>query len=77
MFYFLTYLDLVALVGFLAAWIGYSAVVELTPFGEGGLNSLLNRYRELWMRRALARDMRMVDMQMPMERCIDFMSDSA
>jgi uncharacterized membrane protein len=63
MFYFFTYLDLAALIGFLAAWIGYSAVVEWTRFGAGGLNSLLNHYRELWMRRALARDMRMVDMQ--------------
>jgi uncharacterized membrane protein len=63
MVYFLSYLDLLALVWFMAAWIGYSIVVEWTHFGQGGLNSLLNQYRELWMRRALARDMRMVDMQ--------------
>lgn len=63
MLYFLSYLDLIALIWFLSAWIGYSIVVEWTRFGQGGLNSLLNRYRELWMRRTLARDMRMVDMQ--------------
>jgi uncharacterized membrane protein len=63
MFYFLSYLDLIALACFLAAWIGYSIVVEWTPQGRSGLNGRLDRYRELWMRRALARDMRMVDMQ--------------
>ncbi len=61
--YFLSHLDLLAILWFLTAWIGYSIVVEYTRFGKGGLNWLLNGYRELWMRRALARDMRMVDMQ--------------
>ena len=61
--YFLSHLDLIAILWFLTAWIGYSVVVEYTRFGKGGLNWLLNGYRELWMRRALARDMRMVDMQ--------------
>ncbi len=63
MFYFFSYLDLVALACFLAAWVGYAIVVEWTQLGRSGLNARLNRYRELWMRRALARDMRMVDMQ--------------
>ena len=38
-------------------------MVERTRRGEGGLNARMNRYRELWMQRALGRDMRMVDMQ--------------
>ena len=38
-------------------------MVEWTRHGRDGLNARMNRYRELWMQRALGRDMRMVDMQ--------------
>jgi uncharacterized membrane protein len=55
--------DLIALVWFLAAWLGYSFVIETTPHGKRGLNSLMHRYRGLWMQRMLARDMRMMDGQ--------------
>ena len=55
--------DLIALVWFLAAWIGYSFVVEMTPRGQAGLNGLMHRYRGLWMERMLARDARMMDGQ--------------
>jgi uncharacterized membrane protein len=55
--------DLIALVWFFAAWIGYSIVVEMTPRGRTGLNGLMHRYRGLWMERMLARDMRMMDAQ--------------
>ena len=55
--------DLIALVWFLAAWLGYSFVVELTPRGKDSLNGLMHRYRGLWMQRMLARDMRMMDGQ--------------
>jgi len=55
--------DLLALLWFLGAWIGYSVVIELTPRGRTGLNGLMHRYRGLWMERMLARDMRMVDGQ--------------
>jgi uncharacterized membrane protein len=55
--------DLIALVWFLGAWIGYSIVIELTPRGKLGLNSLMHRYRSLWMERMLGRDMRMMDGQ--------------
>jgi len=58
-----TILDLVALVGFVGAWGGYSILVDWTPHGRLGLNSRMNGYREMWMRRMLARDNRMVDMQ--------------
>jgi uncharacterized membrane protein len=60
---FLSTTDLLALFWFLAAWIGYSAVLELTPRGKGGLNGLMHRYRGLWMQRLLARDTRMMDGQ--------------
>jgi uncharacterized membrane protein len=55
--------DLIALAGFIAAWGGYSLVIEFTPHGRQGLNARMNLYRESWMRRMLARDNRMVDMQ--------------
>jgi len=55
--------DLVALVLFLGAWSGYALAVEVSTRGHDGLNARMNRYREVWMRRMLARDMRMVDMQ--------------
>lgn len=55
--------DLIALFWFLAAWIGYSVVIEMTPRGKAGLNGLMHRYRALWMERMLARDMRMMDGQ--------------
>jgi uncharacterized membrane protein len=58
-----TVLDLIALAGFIIAWGGYSILVEWTPHGRLGLNSRMNGYREMWMRRMLARDNRMVDMQ--------------
>lgn len=56
-------LDIVALTGFVVAWGVYSIVVEWTPHGRLGLNARMNGYRETWMRRMLARENRMVDMQ--------------
>jgi uncharacterized membrane protein len=56
-------LDLAAIGFFVVAWTGYAVAVEWTPHGGAGLNALMDRYREVWMRRMLARDMRMVDMQ--------------
>jgi uncharacterized membrane protein len=55
--------DLLALFWFLAAWIGYSAVIEFTPRGKSGLNGQMHRYRGHWMGRMLARDARMMDGQ--------------
>ena len=57
------HVDLLALIFFLGAWIGYSFVIEMTPRGKLGLNALMHRYRSLWMERMLARDMRMMDGQ--------------
>ena len=58
-----TLLDLLALAWFLGVWIGYSLLIEKTAKGRSGLNSLMNGYRDEWMERLLARDMRMVDAQ--------------
>jgi uncharacterized membrane protein len=59
----LTLPDLAALVWFLGAWIVYSLVIEKSGKGRTGLNALMNGYRNEWMERLLARDMRMVDAQ--------------
>jgi uncharacterized membrane protein len=56
-------LDLAALAFFVIAWIVYAVLLEWTPFGANGLNGRIDRYREAWFRRTLAREMRMVDMQ--------------
>ena len=55
--------DVLALLYFLAAWIGYSILIEHTDHGRSGLNSLMNRYRDEWMEELLVREMRMVDAQ--------------
>jgi len=55
--------DLLALAWFLGAWIGYSLLIETTAKGRSGLNAMMNHYRDEWMERLLARDMRMVDAQ--------------
>src|SRR2546430_17670650 len=58
-----TTLDLVALAWFIGIWIAYAVAIEWSPYGRTGLNSLMDRYREVWMRRILAGDKRMGDMQ--------------
>src|SRR6478735_10114308 len=56
-------LDLVALAWFIGAWAIYSAILSLTEKRRQGLNSEMNRYRDLWMTQMLGREMRMVDAQ--------------
>ena len=56
-------LDLAALAFFALAWIAYAVMIEWTPLGARGLNGRIDQYREAWFRRTLAREMRMVDMQ--------------
>lgn len=56
-------LDLAAFAFFVIAWIIYAVLVEWTPFGANSLNGRIDRYREAWFRCTLAREMRMVDMQ--------------
>src|SRR5260370_32039751 len=60
---FLPALDLAALAYFVVAWIGYAVAVEWRQERHGGLNARMHRYREVWMRRTLSREARMVDMQ--------------
>src|SRR6185503_14031626 len=58
-----TILDAIALGVFVAAWGGYAYMTERSRMSRGGLNAIMNGYRETWMRRMLAREQRMVDMQ--------------
>jgi uncharacterized membrane protein len=60
---FLPALDVAALAYLVLAWIGYAATVEWGQKHHGGLNARMHRYREVWMRRTLSREARMVDMQ--------------
>jgi uncharacterized membrane protein len=60
---FFTLLDAIAVAFFLAAWIGYTIVVEFTRYGHYGLNGRMDRYRLTWMRQMLGREQRMVDTQ--------------
>ncbi len=54
-------IDLIALACFVLAWSGYAIAMEWSPHGKDALNARMHRFREVWMRRALERDMRMVD----------------
>ena len=59
----LSTLDIVALCWFLGAWIIYSVTLALTERRRRGLNSEMNRYRDVWMLQMLGRETRMVDAQ--------------
>ena len=56
-------IDLVALAWFIGAWAIYSAILSLTEKRRQGLNSEMNRFRDVWMFQMLGREMRMVDAQ--------------
>jgi uncharacterized membrane protein len=56
-------LDIAALTYFLLAWGGYAIAVEWGPGHNVGLNARMHDYRDVWMRRALSRELRMVDAQ--------------
>ena len=56
-------LDIAALGVFVVAWAGYAYLTERSKVSDAGLNAIMNGYREIWMRRMLAREQRMVDMQ--------------
>jgi uncharacterized membrane protein len=55
--------DLAALAWFVIAWAAYAVLLEYIPHKRPGLNARMNGFREVWMRRMLDREMRMVDMQ--------------
>jgi uncharacterized membrane protein len=56
-------LDLAALAFFLLAWGGYAIAVDYGPGYASALSARMHDYREIWMRRALTREIRMFDAQ--------------
>jgi uncharacterized membrane protein len=55
--------DALAISFFVLAWTIYAITLERSPHGRNSLNARMSIYREVWMRRMLDREMRMVDMQ--------------
>ena len=55
--------DIVAVGFFILEWTVYAVPLEYTAYGRESLSARMNVYREVWMRRLLDRDARMVDMQ--------------
>src|SRR6476659_7393221 len=55
--------DIVAVGFFALEWAVYAFTLEYTAYGRDSLSARMNVYREVWIRRLLDRDARMVDMQ--------------
>ncbi|MGE5157921.1 MAG: DUF599 domain-containing protein [Gemmatimonas sp.] len=55
--------DILAVVFFILEWLVYAVTLEHTAYGRDSLSARMNVYREVWVRRLLDRDARMLDMQ--------------
>jgi uncharacterized membrane protein len=55
--------DIVAVGFFILEWTVYAITLEHTAYGRDSLSSRMHVYREVWIRRMLERQTRMVDMQ--------------
>lgn len=55
--------DILAISFFMIAWTIYAITLERSGHGRDSLTARMNIYREVWMRRLLDRDLRMMDMQ--------------
>src|SRR3978361_534461 len=55
--------DIFAVGFFIIEWTVYAVTLEHTAYGRDSLSARMNVYREVWIRRMLDRDARMVDMQ--------------
>src|ERR1700681_3998208 len=55
--------DILAVGFFILEWAVYAVTLEHTAYGRDSLSARMNGYREVWIRRLLDRDARMVDMQ--------------
>ncbi|MFO1108329.1 MAG: DUF599 domain-containing protein [Bradyrhizobium sp.] len=55
--------DIIAVGFFAIEWLVYSITLEHTAYGKNGLSARMNVFREIWVRRMLDREARMVDMQ--------------
>lgn len=57
----LTFADIIALGGFLAAWLGYSLVVDHGPLSTHTLSAAMDRQRRNWVVLMQTRDVRIAD----------------
>jgi uncharacterized membrane protein len=55
--------DSLAVGFFIIEWLVYAVTLEHTAYGRNSLSARMNVYREVWIRRLLGRETRMVDMQ--------------
>ena len=55
--------DIIAVGFFALEWLVYALTLEHSEYGKNSLSSRMNVFREVWMRRMLDREARMVDMQ--------------
>jgi len=55
--------DILAVAFFALEWLVYAVTLEHTAYGRDSLSARMNVYREVWIRRMLDREARMVDMQ--------------
>ena len=56
-------IDIIAVSFFVLEWLVYALTLEHSAYGKNSLSSRMNVFREVWMRRMLDREARMVDMQ--------------
>jgi len=56
-------IDILAVGFFVIEWTVYAVTLEHTAYGRDSLSARMNVYREVWIRRLLNREARMVDMQ--------------
>jgi uncharacterized membrane protein len=57
------WLDILAVGFFVLEWSVYAVTLEHTAYGRNSLSARMHVYREIWIRRLLDREARMVDMQ--------------
>jgi uncharacterized membrane protein len=55
--------DIWAVGFFVVEWLVYAVTLEQSAYGRNSLSARMNVYREIWVRRMLDREARMVDMQ--------------
>src|SRR5580692_8289493 len=55
--------DILAVGFFILEWTVYALTLEHSAYGRDSLSARMNVYREVWIRRMLDRETRMVDMQ--------------
>src|ERR1700756_1936963 len=55
--------DMLAIGFFILEWSAYALTLEHTAYGRNSLSARMHVYREVWIRRLLDREGRMVDMQ--------------